>query len=214
MAVPGPNCWPGIEHAGSIIGDLKRRADWVLIVAHWSDELFPYPRPQERALARALAEIGADVIVGHHPHVVRGMELAGSCPVFYSLGNFYFEDIPDGRGGWIARGAPRNREGLGVEISFRRGEMPGYQLWSFWNTRREVVVDPRRRAARRMAAASRPLRQCQGSEYAAWYAAERARFDRWGSRWHFGVRRLGFRGTMRRVLEKSLSRQKGTHAGY
>ena len=204
LAVPGPNCWPGLAEAEGMIRELKRTTTWVLVVIHWSDELFPYPRPQDRQIGRELARMGADLVIGHHPHVVRGMELAGSCPVFYSIGNFYFEDFADGRGGWVVRGAPRDREGLGVEISFRRGERPRYRLLSFWNTGREVIPDPLRRAVRRMATVSRPLQQFQDSEYAAWYGAERARFDRWGSRWHFGVRRLGLHGTMQRLLQKAL----------
>ena len=53
----------------------KGEADWVMVVVHWSDELFPYPRPEDRATARELAQMGADLVVGHHPHVVRGMEI-------------------------------------------------------------------------------------------------------------------------------------------
>ncbi len=194
MAVPGPNCWPGSEEARGIISDLKHRADWVVIVVHWSDELFPYPRPEERALARELAEMGADIIVGHHPHVVRGAEVFGSCQVFYSIGNFYFSDIPDGRGGWIWRGAPRNREGLALRFSLQRGHEPVWVTLSFWQTGRQAVLDPDQRAARRMEQVSRPLRRFPGSEYAGWYAARRARFDWWGYRWHFGLwntRKLG-----------------------
>ena len=43
---------------------------------------------------------------------------------------------------------------------------------------------------------SRPLRRFQDSEYAEWYAAQRARFNEWGYRWHFGVWQLGPRGLL------------------
>jgi hypothetical protein len=202
MAVPGPNCWPGLERAKRTVQELRGRADWLLIVVHWSDELFPYPRPEDRAIARELAQMGADLVVGHHPHVVRGMETIGSCPVFYSIGNFYFSNIADDRGGWITRQAPRNREGLGLQLLFRRGERAGYRIQSFWQTRRQAIPDPRRRAARRMTLVSRPLRRFQNSEYAEWYTLQRARFDCWDYRWHFGVRRLGLCGTVRHFSRK------------
>jgi hypothetical protein len=197
MAVPGPNCWPGLEEAKRILQELGRETDWVLIVVHWSDEDFSYPRPEDRAIARQLAQMGADLVVGHHPHVVRGMEIIGACPVFYSIGNFYFSNIADHRGEWLTRQAPRNREGLGIQVSFRQGQRPEYHAFSFWQARRQAVLDPLHRAARRMAVVSRPLQRFQDSEYVEWYTVRRARFDRWGYRWHFGVRRLGIRGAVR-----------------
>ena len=200
LSVPGPNCWPGLEEANRTIQELKRNSDWVLIVVHWSDELFSYPRPEDRAIARELAQMGADLVVGHHPHVVRGMEIIGCCPVFYSLGNFYFSDIADGRGGWINREAPRNREGLGVQISFQRGQKPKYRILSFWRTGKEGILDPLGRAARRMESVSRPLRGFQNSRYVEWHTVQHAHFDRWGYRWHFGLWQLGRRGLIRHAL--------------
>ncbi len=122
MAIPGPNCWPGLQQAKHTIQESKGKADWVLVVVHWSDEHFPYPRPEDRTIAHELAQMGADFIVGHHPHVVRGVEILHSCPVFYSIGNFYFSNFEDECGKWTVRQAPRHLEGLGVQISFRKGK--------------------------------------------------------------------------------------------
>jgi hypothetical protein len=194
MAMPGPNCWPGPREAERTIQSLKKTADWVLVVVHWSDELFPYPRHEDRVIARQLAHAGADWVVGHHPHVVRGMEIIASCPVFYSVGNFYFSDFPDQQGGWVARQAPRNRQSLGVLISAERGEEPKFQIFSFWQKRSQTVLDSKGRAERRMREVSQPLRQFQGDEYAAWYKSRRARFDKWDYRVHFGIWQLGTRG--------------------
>ncbi|CAK7199579.1 hypothetical protein SEUCBS139899_002260 [Sporothrix eucalyptigena] len=52
------------------------------------DEIAAYQRP----LARAMVDAGASVIVGHHPHVVQGIEFYRGAPVFYSLGNFIFSN--------------------------------------------------------------------------------------------------------------------------
>ena len=211
MAVPGPNCWPGAEEARRTVQELGRETDWVLIVVHWSDESFSYPRPEDRAIARELAETGADVVVGHHPHVVRGVEVIGSCPVFYSIGNFYFGDFLYIRIDQVIRPVPRNREGLGIQIAFRRGKRPEYRALSFWQKGRRVILDPSRRAARRMERVSRPLQQFQNSEYAGWYAVQRARFDRWKYRWHFGARRLGIRGSVRYLLRRFRTRSESSH---
>jgi hypothetical protein len=210
-AVPGPNCWPGFEEAKRTIQMLKDQADWVLIASHWSDELFPYPCPEDRVIARELAQMGADLVIGHHPHVVRGMEIIGCCPVFYSVGNFCFSDIADGKGGWITHAAPRNREGLGIQVSFERGKSPEYQVLSFWQTPNAVVLDSTNRAARRMDNVSEPLNRLQNADYAAWYSARRVRFNRWGYRWNFGLRQLGPRNLFLyplRLFSRRLQRSK------
>ena len=196
MSVPGANCWPGITNAAQTIQALKHQVDWVVIVVHWSDEHFSYPRPEDREIARQLSSAGANLIIGHHPHVVRGMERIGTCPIFYSLGNFYFSDIPAHRGGWTIRQAPRNREGLGVRVSFRVNREPEWQVISFWQTGSKVVTDRLNRATNRMMRVSTPLKQYPNSSYAAWYTDQRARFDKLGYRWHFRLWQLGIHGQL------------------
>jgi len=203
MAVPGPNCWPGAEAAAQAIQAIRQEADWVACVVHWSDEHFAYPLPADRLAARVLIHAGADCVIGHHPHVVRGCELVDGRPIFYSIGNFCFDDIPDNRGGWAVRQAPRNREGLGIRIRLRHGESPRFEAHSFWCADGVATVDRAARAKRRMEHTSRILRMRDGAAYAQWYAAQRIRFDRWSARWHFGVRRLGVRGMIRHLLRAS-----------
>lgn len=202
MAIPGPNCWPGAETAGKVIGELKKKADWVMVFAHWSDELFPYPRPEDRALAMELSSCGADLVVGHHPHVVRGMEVIGSCPVFYSLGNCYFSsDVTSSRSG-VSDLAPRNREALGILLTFEREREILWTPIPYWQKGNRVMVDRLHRASRRLIQTSRPLRLDANNDYAKWYASERSLFDKFWAKWHFGVMQLGFWGSIRRISEK------------
>lgn len=80
-----------------IVEDLRRLSasvDDVWLFLHWGREYFRYPEPEQRTLARAFAEAGADLIVGIHPHVLQGSERIGDTPVYYSLGNFVFPPIP------------------------------------------------------------------------------------------------------------------------
>lgn len=202
MSVPGPACFPGIEEAQMAIKKLKQQADWVMVLAHWSDELFQYPRPEDRQIARKLAEAGADLLVAHHPHVVRGMETFASCPVFYSLGNFFFSDFVDNDGKWVNQAAPRNREALGVQISFKRGAKPEYEVLSFWQDDTQCILDASHRAAKRLRDYSAPLQRYSGEAYKSWYLSQRQRFDRFGIRWYFSLPRMGFRGTLRYALQR------------
>jgi len=71
-------------------------ADVRIISLHWGLEMSGYPTPEDRELARRIAEAGADLIIGHHPHVIQGVERFGRTPVVYSMGNFIF-DINAGR---------------------------------------------------------------------------------------------------------------------
>lgn len=56
---------------------------------HWNYELELYPQPAHRKLAFDLIDVGVDCIVGHHPHVVNGIELYKGKPIVYSLGNWW-----------------------------------------------------------------------------------------------------------------------------
>jgi poly-gamma-glutamate capsule biosynthesis protein CapA/YwtB (metallophosphatase superfamily) len=80
----------------------RSQADIVVVLIHWGIEEYSYPSPTQRELARRLVDAGADVILGHHPHVLQGIEHCGSGVVAYSLGNFLFNEFdwihmrPDG----------------------------------------------------------------------------------------------------------------------
>ncbi len=73
------------------IADLKsRNIDRIIVNLHWGEEYVAYPSPEQQRIARRLIDAGADVIVGHHPHVVQGIEKYKNGAIFYSLGNFNF----------------------------------------------------------------------------------------------------------------------------
>jgi hypothetical protein len=66
----------------------RAEADLVIAALHEGLEYSDVPPSDTRARFRFLAENGADVVVGHHPHVLQGLEWIGNVPVAYSLGNF------------------------------------------------------------------------------------------------------------------------------
>ncbi len=75
----------------SIIEEIKSKNRWCVVVAHGGDEFAHLPMPYIRKLYRSFLKMGADVVVGHHPHVVEGYEKHGKKMIFYSLGNFVFD---------------------------------------------------------------------------------------------------------------------------
>jgi poly-gamma-glutamate synthesis protein (capsule biosynthesis protein) len=76
-----------------IAADLARwraAADLLVVSAHWGSMYVDYPPPRVVEMAGAIAGAGADVVLGHHPHVLQGAERRGACAVLYSLGDAAF----------------------------------------------------------------------------------------------------------------------------
>lgn len=78
------------KHGVLAIRAAKRQADVVIVSLHWGMEYLALPEAAQRRLAFQLIQAGADMIVGHHPHIPQGMEIAKDSVVLYSIGNFLF----------------------------------------------------------------------------------------------------------------------------
>jgi hypothetical protein len=75
------------------IRDLRPHADHVLVSLHWGEERFLIPSPTQIDQAHALVEAGASLVLGHHPHVLQGLEIRRGAPIAYSLGNFIADEV-------------------------------------------------------------------------------------------------------------------------
>ena len=84
-----------LKEIAAEVRDARRQADWVVISIH-AHEGAPGDREIPAAFlvtfARAMIDAGADVFVGHGPHVLRGIEIYKGKPIFYSLANFIFQN--------------------------------------------------------------------------------------------------------------------------
>jgi poly-gamma-glutamate synthesis protein (capsule biosynthesis protein) len=78
----------------SSIRQARARADVVAVSLHWGVEMRPFPEKWQRAMAHRLIDAGADVLIGHHPHVLQGIERYKGKIILYSLGNFVFDSSP------------------------------------------------------------------------------------------------------------------------
>lgn len=86
----------------------------VLIVSvHWGTEYRSEPAETQKQWAKKLVEAGADVVVGHGSHWVQGAEYINEKPVYYSLGNFVFDQM------W----SEETRKGLIMKLTFRDGNL-------------------------------------------------------------------------------------------
>ena len=89
---PGIFRWDDLESIETRIAEIKSRCRWCVIVSHGGEEFTSLPSPYTRDRYIKFLELGADVVVGHHPHVPENYELFGDGKaIFYSLGNFIFD---------------------------------------------------------------------------------------------------------------------------
>jgi len=108
------------NHAGTNFMDLERmisavkearaRADLVIVSMHAGTEYKTSPNKTQKEFAHAAIDTGAEMVIGHHPHVVQTMEEYKGKFIFYSLGNFVFDQM------W----SRETREGLGLKITLTK----------------------------------------------------------------------------------------------
>lgn len=72
------------------VKDLASQVDCVVVGVHWGVEREHNPNAYQQRYGRALIDSGADLVIGHHPHVLEGMEIYKGGLIAYSLGNFVF----------------------------------------------------------------------------------------------------------------------------
>ena len=77
-----------------VLRNARRSADWVVVTSHTHErgENRFVPPDFLVEFAHAVIDAGADVYFGHGPHVLRGIEIYKGKPIFYSLGNFIFQN--------------------------------------------------------------------------------------------------------------------------
>ena len=80
----------------------RQQADFVVLFLHWGEDLEPTVTPQQKALAHALIDAGADAIIGGHPHLTQDAEWYKDKPIVYSIGNFVFDYYPHDPPVWKA----------------------------------------------------------------------------------------------------------------
>ncbi len=75
------------------INYLKLKVDFIIIQPHWGIQEIPFPKFGDREIAHKLIDSGADLIIGHHAHIIQSYEIYKDKHIFYGLGNFIFPDL-------------------------------------------------------------------------------------------------------------------------
>jgi hypothetical protein len=129
----------------------KKIADYVILIMHWGIEEYDYPSPEQRKLAKKIIDSGADIILGHHPHVIQGAEKMKNGFVHYSSGNFLFNEFNwsfinmDGESQeTISRLSKKNREGMILDVEFKDAQIIFNSVHTRINSSGDVVLDDTR----------------------------------------------------------------------
>jgi len=94
-----------IDRAIADIKEAREKSDFVVVSLHWGNEYETTQNPNQEKVSKALIYAGANLIIGHHPHVIQPLEEYGGGYIAYSLGNFVFDQnsTPDTKTGLILK---------------------------------------------------------------------------------------------------------------
>jgi len=88
------------------IPDACDKCDFLIVSMHMGMEFSKSVHPMYRKLAHLAVDLGASCVIGHHPHVIQGIETYKDTPIFYSLGNFLFDNYAGAvtyKAHWVTR---------------------------------------------------------------------------------------------------------------
>jgi len=128
-----------LDETIQIIQQYRQKSEFVILLMHWGMEEYRYPSSKQRELARQLVTAGADAVIGHHPHVLQGVERIGKSIIAYSLGNFIFDEFAwtfVGRDGKIhdqvVELSERNRQSGVLEIFLQQKGVLSHEFHPTW----------------------------------------------------------------------------------
>jgi poly-gamma-glutamate capsule biosynthesis protein CapA/YwtB (metallophosphatase superfamily) len=91
---PG-DVWLDEDALHRLISAARPLCDFLIVFPHWGTEYVPNYNSQQQVLAHLAIDLGADLVVGSHPHIIQPNETYKNKLIVYSLGNFVFDRMPN-----------------------------------------------------------------------------------------------------------------------
>lgn len=91
---------------------------FIIVMLHWGIEYEETPSDNQVKLANSMIDSGADMIIGHHPHILQKIDYYKGKPIFYSIGNFIFDQ----------RDA-KTKESMIIKLFFENGKLVKFNLY-------------------------------------------------------------------------------------
>lgn len=122
------------EAVAKAVRQARPEVDHLVLLLHWGLEYSPLPTPEQVELAHAAVDAGADLIIGHHSHMVQGIEHYKNGVIAYSLGNCTDSDVD-----WVgperhyeSRMTTTDREGLALVVTLQDDGVQLEQTVPLW----------------------------------------------------------------------------------
>lgn len=109
---------PDLDRIKKVITEAKSQVDYLVVYASWGIEYTDSPNASQQQMAHAIIDSGADLMLASHPHWVQSFESYKGKPIFYSFGNFIFDQTH----------TEQTRQGLLVNAYYYDGGLLGFQF--------------------------------------------------------------------------------------
>ncbi len=109
--------WYSEEKLKEAIEKVEEKVDAIIFSIHYGVEYQTRPNQNQVDISKNAIDMGVDLVIGHHPHVIQPVEEYNGGIIAYSLGNFVFDQSF----------SEKTMEGLLLEVDFKDGEIKNYQ---------------------------------------------------------------------------------------
>lgn len=132
----GPDCYQ-VDEVIAEIKRLKQPTNHVIVFPHWGTELVDTPDPKDVANARAFIDCGATAVIGHHPHIIQGIENYNNGLIAYSLGSFIY--VPENELGYSTSQSKNRNYSICLNLKLDQNGLIGYNPFFYEYSKKEYI---------------------------------------------------------------------------
>lgn len=110
------------------IEKVKKESDFLIVSIHWGEEDTYFPHPEIISDAHRIVDLGANLVIGHHPHILQGYEQYHNGLIMYSLSNFLFSPYYDINQHILKKWSYKSRKSVILQCDVSKNKILSYEL--------------------------------------------------------------------------------------
>ncbi len=119
-----------------IIKSINLKNKFLIVLLHWGYEYIILPSFKQRIIAHKLIDLGVDLIIGTHPHIIQPFEKYKDKYIFYSLGNYFFPNFYYTKSGFYKEWSDNNNRSIMVKLELNEDLVPKVKFFGLkFNTK-------------------------------------------------------------------------------